>query len=156
MTVDENFPKNKKVNYNKYKNDEGRRITDKDYENDFRRKYVLIGLNTTTKGIGCNQQIVQAIECYNYDRMKIFNRQPVVLNGERIADVAQIVQLIVNCFEANPHVQKDRKRKKYVRHMINQNSNNITLPKSYDTLLDSIPESVPDFIKVHEPTKMKT
>ena len=52
---------------------------------------MLIGLNTTTKGVGDNQQNIQVIECYNYPGMKILNRQPVVLNGEKIAVVVQIV-----------------------------------------------------------------
>ena len=87
--------------------------------------------------------------------MKILNRQPVVLDGEGIAIVAQIVQLIINCFEAKPHVQKDRNQKMFVRHMINQNAKTVTLPKSNYILLDKIPESVPDFIKVHQSKKVK-
>ena len=39
--------------------------------------------------------------------------------------------------------------------MINQNEETATLPKSDDTLLDYIPESVPDFVKVHQPKKGK-
>ena len=78
--------------------------------------------------------------------MNILNIQPVVLNGERIAIVAQIVQVIINCFEAKPYVQKDRKRSIFVKYMINQNAKTVTLPKSYNTLF---------FIKVHQPKKGK-
>ena len=88
MTVDEILPKNKKLKFDKLNNIEGRWITDEDYENDLRQKPVLIGLNITIKGVWGNQQNLRAIECYNYHRMKIVNREPVILNGERIAIVA--------------------------------------------------------------------
>ena len=86
------------MKYDKFNNDEGRIITDEDYKNDLRHKHVLIGFITTTKGVGGIQQNVQAIECYNNHGIKILNREPVVLNREIIAIVAQIVQLIFNCF----------------------------------------------------------
>ena len=54
----------------------------------------------TITGVGRNQQNFQAIDCYNYPGMQIRNRKSVVLNGETLAIVAHIVQLIVNWFEA--------------------------------------------------------
>ena len=51
---------------------------------------MLIGLNTTTQVVGGIQHIVQEIECYNNHGMKILNKEPVVLNKERIEIVAQI------------------------------------------------------------------
>ena len=80
MTVNETLLKNKKVKYDQSNNDEGKQITDEDYEHDLRHKPVLTGLNTTTKGAGDIQQNVQEIECYNYHGIKILNRQLVVLN----------------------------------------------------------------------------
>ena len=47
-TVDDTLP-NKKLKLDKSDNDEGRRITDEDYENDFRHKPVSMGLNTIKK-----------------------------------------------------------------------------------------------------------
>ena len=40
--------------------------------------------------------------------------------------------------------------------MVNQNTNTVTLSKYEDTLLDGIPESVTEFIKVHQPKKGKS
>ena len=48
IIVDETLP-NKKLNLVRSDNDEGRRIADEDYENDFRDKLVLMGLNTKKK-----------------------------------------------------------------------------------------------------------
>ena len=61
-------------------NAERRIITAEEYENDFRQKPVLMGLNTTTKGFGGNQQNIQPIDCYNYRGMQTLDRKPVVLN----------------------------------------------------------------------------
>ena len=89
---------NKKLKLDKSDNDEGRRITAEDYENDFIDKPVSIGLNTTKKDVGGNQKNVQAIECYNFPGIINLSRKPVVLNGEKTVIVAQIVQLIISCF----------------------------------------------------------
>ena len=65
------------------------------YENDLRHKHVLVGLNTTTKSVGGIQQNLQAIEYYDSPGMKILNRESAVLNGEIIAIITQIIQLII-------------------------------------------------------------
>ena len=78
------------------------------------------------------------------------------MNGERIEIVAHIVQLIDNCFEAKPHIRKDRKRRIFVKHMLFENIETTMLSNTGDTLLDSIPESIPDFLKVYQPKTGKT
>ena len=106
MTVDETWLKNKKLKLDKSNSDEGRQITDKDYENDLRHTHVSMGLYNTTKGVGHNQQNFQAFDCYNYPGVQILTRKHVVLNGKIIATVAHIVQLIVNFLRQNPMFRK--------------------------------------------------
>ena len=153
MTVDETLPKNKKVRLDKSKSDEGRQITDEDYKNDLRHKPISVGLYSTTKGVERNQQLFQVIHYYTYFGIQILNRNPIVLNEERITIVAYIVQLIVNCFEAESHAQKDQKRRVFEKHIISENKASTMLPKSDNTLLDGILVSVPDFSKVYQPKK---
>ena len=98
----------------------------------------------------------QAIDWYDCPGIRILNRKLVVLYEERIAIVANIVQTIANLFEAKIHVQKDRKQRICVKHMIYENEETITLPKSDDTLLDGILELVLEFIKVHQLKKRST
>ena len=109
ITADETPPKRKRLIPDKSNNDEGRQITDEYYENDLRHKPASMGLYDTSEGEGFNQPLFQLIDCYDITGMQNLNRQPAIMNGERVAIVAQIIRLIINCFEAKPYGQKIRK-----------------------------------------------
>ena len=68
-----------------------------------------MGLYNTSEGEGYNQPLFQIINYYDTTGMQNLKRQPVIMNGERVTIIAHIVRLIINCFEANPYVQKIRK-----------------------------------------------
>ena len=59
---------------------------------------------------GGYQLSVQLTKCYDYHRMQTINIKPVITSLEIFEIVTYMVYLIISCFVAKLHVQKDRKR----------------------------------------------
>ena len=68
-----------------------------------------------------------------------------IINGEQFVIVSNIVQLITNYFVAEAHIQIDRKQK-----LMETNKSRV-LPNHEEILLNRISESIPDYMKEHQP-----
>ena len=69
------------------------------------------------------------------------------MNGVEVNIVSQMVQLLLNSFKAKPHPQKDMKRKLMVE---NCNLHETLLPEYDKTLLEAIPDVVPNYMKEYK------
>ena len=123
-------------------------VTDEDYECGHRHNHVSMSLYIASE---CDEEFqenkdysVRLLDSKDNAEIHTVNRKVVVMNGEQFTIITRIVQLLNKPFVVKTHVPIDE------RCNIMEKNRYRELPNHEETLLDGVPEAVPNYMKEHQ------